>query len=106
MTQAGMRPPGTEGAGGRGRDRAVGRAPWAGGPARPYLEVLRLPGALGFASAGFIARMPMSMFGLGTVLLIAALTRRYGLAGWWPRLDRWDTRWGRRSSRSSPTATV
>jgi MFS family permease len=25
--------------------------------------------------------MPMSMFGLGTVLLIAALTRRYGLAG-------------------------
>src|SRR5215472_5203239 len=81
MTQAGMRPPGTEGAGSRGRDRAVGRAPWAGGPARPYLEVLRLPGALGFSSAGFIARMPMSMFGLGTVLLIAALTRRYGLAG-------------------------
>src|SRR5215510_13235661 len=77
MTQAGMRPSGTEGAGGRGRDRAS----WAGGPVRPYVEVLRLPGALGFSSAGFIARMPMSMFGLGTVLLIAALTRRYGLAG-------------------------
>src|SRR5215475_974012 len=82
MTQAGMRPPGTEGTGGgRGRDPAAGRAPWAGGPVRPYVEVLRLPGALGFSSAGFIARMPMSMFGLGTVLLIAALTRRYGLAG-------------------------
>ena len=78
MTQAGMRPPGTEGAGGdRGRDRA----PWAGGPVGPYVEVLRLPGALGFSGAGFIARMPMSMFGLGTVLLIAALTGRYGLAG-------------------------
>jgi MFS family permease len=76
MTQAGMRPSGTEGAR-RGRDRV----PWAGGPAKPYVEVLRLPGALGFSSAGFIARMPMSMFGLGTVLLIAAVTRRYGLAG-------------------------
>jgi MFS family permease len=78
MTQAGMRPSGTEGAGGgHGRDRAR----WAGGPVKPYVEVLRLPGALGFSSAGFVARMPMSMFGLGTVLLIAALTRRYGLAG-------------------------
>src|SRR5215469_7883219 len=83
MTQAGMRPSGTEDAGGgRGRDRAAaGRARWAGGPVRPYVEVLRLPGALSFSSAGFVARMPMSMFGLGTVLLIAALTRQYGLAG-------------------------
>jgi MFS family permease len=45
------------------------------------VEVLRLPGALGFSSTGFIARTPMAMFGLGTVLLIAALTGRYGLAG-------------------------
>jgi MFS family permease len=83
MTQAGRRPSGMEGAGGgRGRrGRPGGRAPWAGGPARPYVEVLRLPGALGFSGAGFVARMPMSMFGLGTVLLIAAVTRRYGLAG-------------------------
>src|SRR5262249_30840945 len=50
-------------------------------PRNPYLELLRLPGALGFSSAGFVARMPMSMFGLGTVLLIAILTGRYGLAG-------------------------
>jgi MFS family permease len=47
----------------------------------PYLEVLRLPGALGFSSTGFVARMPMSMFSLGTVLLIAAVTGKYGLAG-------------------------
>ncbi|HZC41194.1 MAG TPA: MFS transporter, partial [Streptosporangiaceae bacterium] len=47
----------------------------------PYLEILRLPGALGFSLAGFFGRMPMSMFGLGTVLLVAAVTGRYGVAG-------------------------
>jgi predicted MFS family arabinose efflux permease len=31
--------------------------------------------------AGIIGRMPMSMFGLGTVLLISAATGRYGVAG-------------------------
>src|SRR6266513_3553032 len=50
-------------------------------PASPYLEILRLPGALAFSASGFLARMPMSMFSLGTVLLIAAVTGRYGLAG-------------------------
>ncbi len=47
----------------------------------PYLEVLATPGALRFSAAGFLGRMPMSMFGLGTVLLIASVTGRYGLAG-------------------------
>src|SRR5689334_20178385 len=51
------------------------------GPGSPYLEILRIPGALAFSSSAFVARMPMSMFGLGTVLLIAAVTGRYGLAG-------------------------
>ena len=51
----------------------------AGG--NPYLEIFRYPGALGFSAAGLLARMPMAMFGLGTVLLIAAITGRYGLAG-------------------------
>jgi MFS family permease len=46
-----------------------------------YLGLLRSPGALGFSAAGFVGRMPMSMFGLGTVLLIAAVTGRYGVAG-------------------------
>ena len=50
-------------------------------PVSPYLEILRLPGALAFSATGFLARMPMSMFSLGTVLLIAATTGRYGLAG-------------------------
>lgn len=47
----------------------------------PYLAVLRRPGALSFSAAGFLGRMSMSMFGLGTVLLVAAVTGKYGLAG-------------------------
>src|SRR5215472_15685967 len=46
-----------------------------------YLAVLREPGALAFSSTGFVARMSMSMYGIGTVLLIALLTGRYGNAG-------------------------
>ena len=46
-----------------------------------YLTILRYPGAFRFSSAAFVGRMPMAMFGLGTVLLIAAITGRYGLAG-------------------------
>jgi MFS family permease len=46
-----------------------------------YLELLRTPGAIAFSASGFIGRMPMSMYGLGTVLLIALLTGRYGQAG-------------------------
>ncbi len=76
MTQARARP-GQDDGGGRGRSGGPG----GGRPANPYLEILRLPGALAFSAAGFLARMPMSMFSLGTVLLIAAVTGRYGLAG-------------------------
>jgi predicted MFS family arabinose efflux permease len=50
-------------------------------PLRPYAEVLRIPGAWRFSAAAVIGRMPMSMFGLGTVLLISAGTGKYGVAG-------------------------
>jgi MFS family permease len=56
----------------------------AGGSRRPgggYLELLRTPGAAQFSLAGMVGRAPMAMFGLGTILLIAASTGRYGLAG-------------------------
>ncbi|HEX5291239.1 MAG TPA: MFS transporter [Streptosporangiaceae bacterium] len=46
-----------------------------------YRAVLATPGALRFCVAGAIGRMPMAMFGLGSLLLVAALTGRYGLAG-------------------------
>ncbi|HSK26536.1 MAG TPA: MFS transporter [Jiangellales bacterium] len=48
---------------------------------RPYVDVLRTPGALAFSSTGLLARLPMSMWGLGIVLLVSARTGSYGLAG-------------------------
>jgi MFS family permease len=48
---------------------------------RPYRELLTTPGGIGFSSAGFVARMPISMLGLGIVLLVVAHNGRYGLAG-------------------------
>jgi predicted MFS family arabinose efflux permease len=50
-------------------------------PLRPYADVFQVPGAWRFSAAGIIGRMPMSMFGLGTVLLISAATGKYGVAG-------------------------
>lgn len=47
----------------------------------PYGPLLRVQGAFSFSSMGFVARMPISMTGLGAVLLVAAETGRYGIAG-------------------------
>jgi MFS family permease len=58
----------------------MGEVSW-GGPLRPYAEIFRVPGAWRFSTAGVIGRMPMSMFGLGTVLLISASNGQYGIAG-------------------------
>jgi len=52
-----------------------------GGFLAPYAEIFAIPRAWRFSVAGIIGRMPMSMYGLGTVLLISAGTGRYGLAG-------------------------
>lgn len=48
---------------------------------RPYRELFATPGGLAFSSAGFVARMPISMLGLGIVLLLVAHGGRYGRAG-------------------------
>jgi MFS family permease len=48
---------------------------------RRYRTILEIPGAWRFSAAGFIARLPISMLGLGIVLLVAARTGSYGLAG-------------------------
>ena len=47
----------------------------------PYAEIFAIPRAWQFSLAGIIGRLPMAMYGLGTVLLISAGTGRYGLAG-------------------------
>lgn len=46
-----------------------------------YRRVLGEPGALAFSSAAMVARMPISMTGLGIVLLVSAATGSYALAG-------------------------
>jgi len=46
-----------------------------------YLNLLRTPGAKGFSGAGFVARMPLSMIGIGSVLLVQRETGSYAIAG-------------------------
>lgn len=46
-----------------------------------YRRVLAVPGALRFSLTGLVARLPISMVGLGIVLLVQAGTGSYGLAG-------------------------
>lgn len=46
-----------------------------------YRRVLVRPGALAFSSAALVARLPISMVGLGIVLLVERRTGSYGLAG-------------------------
>lgn len=46
-----------------------------------YPRLLRTPGAKGFSGAGFVARMPLSMIGIGTVLLVQRETGSYAIAG-------------------------
>jgi len=61
----------------------------------PYLQVLRTPHALPMVLAAFIGRLPLSMVGLGSVLLIASNdlhgvsnpgpgTATYYVLKWWP----------------------
>ena len=47
----------------------------------PYLHVLRTPHALPMVLAAFIGRLPLSMIGLGSVLLVQDETGSYGLGG-------------------------
>ena len=53
----------------------------AGSGLARYRDVLRTPGALGFAIPGVVGRMPMAMLSLALVILISAVTGSYALAG-------------------------
>lgn len=48
---------------------------------QPYREVLTRPGAAAFSAAGALARLPMSMVGIGIVLMVSTVYGSYGLAG-------------------------
>ena len=47
----------------------------------PYREIFDAPGAKGFSAAGFVARMPISMLGIGVVTMLSQLRGEYWLAG-------------------------
>lgn len=46
-----------------------------------YRRILTLPGALLFSLTGLVARLPISMIGLGIVLIVSDRTGSYALAG-------------------------
>ena len=46
-----------------------------------YRRVLTTPGAVRFSAAGLLARLPLSMVGLGIVLAVTAATGSYAVAG-------------------------
>ena len=46
-----------------------------------YRQVLRDPAARAFSAAGFVARLPLSMTGLGIVLLVSLSSGSFGRAG-------------------------
>jgi len=47
----------------------------------PYRRVFTVPGSATFCGFGALARLPMSMLGLGVVLLVSARTGSYAVAG-------------------------
>jgi MFS family permease len=48
---------------------------------RPYADALSVNGAAKFSAAGFIARLPLAMIGLGVLLFISNTTGSYAFAG-------------------------
>ncbi|MDO5700816.1 MAG: MFS transporter [Bowdeniella nasicola] len=49
--------------------------------ANPYAQILSRPGARAFSATGLIARLPMSITGLGVILMVEAYYGSYALAG-------------------------
>jgi MFS family permease len=47
----------------------------------PYVRLFSVPGAASFSFAGWLARLPMPILGLGAVLLVEDVSGSYGLAG-------------------------
>lgn len=48
---------------------------------RPYVDVLKTPGSLAFSLTALVGRLPISMEGLGVVLLVSIVEGSYALAG-------------------------
>ncbi len=46
-----------------------------------YREIFAAPGSVAFSAAGFVARLPIAMIGIGIVTMISQLRGDYALAG-------------------------
>ncbi|QES48493.1 MFS transporter [Streptomyces venezuelae] len=57
------------------------RVPERAGPFAPYRRLLATPGARGFTTGNLIARLPIGMFGVSAVMMIAGQRGSYALAG-------------------------
>ncbi|MEU0136166.1 MFS transporter [Streptomyces sp. NPDC006296] len=55
--------------------------PAAAGPSNPYLRLLATPGARAFTAGNLLARLPMGMFSVSAVIMIAGAHGSYALAG-------------------------
>ncbi|UUY48073.1 MFS transporter [Streptomyces yangpuensis] len=60
---------------------SAARARGAGRAAGPYRRLFAVPGARGFTAGNLIARLPMGMFGVSAVMMIAGQRGSYALAG-------------------------
>ena len=49
--------------------------------ANPYRKIFQAPGTLGFAAAGFVARLPIAMAPIGLVAMLSQTRGEYWLAG-------------------------
>ncbi|WP_190126943.1 MFS transporter [Streptomyces inusitatus] len=49
--------------------------------ANPYGALFRAPGSVAFSLAGYIARLPMAMAGIGIITMLSETRGEYGLAG-------------------------
>lgn len=68
----------------QGRPPGPPRQPHSGRAARllaPYVGLFSQPGALAFSLSGILARLPMGMFGVAAVVMVASTRGSYALAG-------------------------
>lgn len=60
---------------------SAGAPPKGRTPLAPYLRLFRIPGALAFTVGNLVARLPMGMFSVSAVIMIAGARGSYALAG-------------------------
>ncbi len=71
----------------------------------PYRRLFAVPGARAFTAGNLLARLPMGMFGVSAIVMIAGSRGSYALAAPSPRPGSPPRRWSPRGPRAWWTAT-